>query len=417
MTWGLGGRSLERLAAIRGELVSLNPALSALPLVVGFGDSAGDVARAARAVVSTAGPFMLYGEPLLAACVAAGTHYADITGETAWVEQMKGRYEAAAKASGALIVPMCGLDSMPSDLGALFAVEAARAAHGAGASVTSVVTYTILKGGASGGTIASGRAMGARPELVAAARDPLCLAPAGAAPLLRPLPDSTWPTWVPEARQWATHGIMAALNTRVVRRSAALWAGAGRPYAAAGTPFAHGEYAVVRTWFAALLTKVVGVLLGALLFRPWFFPAVARWLPAPGEGPSDAQIARNWFVYLVKATVAPGGGGGGGGGGAPAHVWARIQGGDPGYGETAKMLAEAGVLLASPAGALAALPGKAVFGGGFLTPATAFGGALTQRLHERGITFEVVAEADVAEAAARGWRAGGARGGEAAKRS
>ena len=77
-------------------------------------------------------------------------------------------------------------------------------------------------------------------------------------PLLRPLPDSTWPTWVPEARQWATHGIMAALNTRVVRRSAALWAGAGRPYAAAGTPFAHGEYAVVRTWFAALLTKVVG---------------------------------------------------------------------------------------------------------------------------------------------------------------
>jgi short subunit dehydrogenase-like uncharacterized protein len=334
--------------------------------------------------------------------VAHGTHYADITGETAWVDLMRAKYDAAARASGALIVPMCGLDSMPSDLGALFAVEAARRAHGSAASIESVITYTILKGGVSGGTIASGRAMNGRPELIAASRDPFCLAPAGPPPphtLLVPLPDSTWPTWVPEVAQWATHGIMAALNTRVVRRSAALWAGVGRPYAGAGARFAHGEYALVRGWFAALLTKLAGVLLGALLFRPWFFPCVARWLPRPGEGPSDAAIERNWFVYLVKATVAPPVGSGGG----RATVWARVGGGDPGYGETAKMLAEAGVLLAGRADEVAALPGKAVFAGGFLTPATAFGGALTQRLHERGITFEVVAEADVRAAAARGW--------------
>jgi short subunit dehydrogenase-like uncharacterized protein len=189
----------------------------------------------------------------------------------------------------------------------------------------------------------------------------------------------------------------------VVRRSAALWAGAGRPYSAAGAPFAHGEYALVRGWFGALLTKVLGVLLGALLFRPWFFPCVARWLPKPGEGPSDAQISRNWFVYLIRASVAPPAGGGGG----RVAVWARVAGGDPGYGETAKMLAEAGVLLAGSAGAVAALPGKAVFGGGFLTPATAFGGALTERLHAQGITFEEVLEKDVEAAAGRGWRAGG----------
>ena len=391
LTWGLGGRSLDRLAALREELLPLNPALASLPLLVGEGATASAVARAARAVVTTAGPFLTHGEPMLAACVAEGTHYADITGETAWVAAMEAKYGAAAKAKGVLVVPMCGLDSMPSDLGALFAVRAARAALGARASVTSLVTYTILRGGVSGGTIASGRAMAARPELAAASRSPLLLAPPGAP--VTPLPDSCWPTWVPAAGQWATHGIMAALNTRVVRRSAGLWAAAGSPYAAPGARFAHGEYALARGWWGALAAKLAGLVLGALLFRPWFFPLVAGSLPKPGQGPSDAAIAKNWFVYLVCATCAGG-----------ERFWARVAGGDPGYGETAKMLAEAGVLLAGAGPGGAGLPAAGFGGGGFLTPATAFGEVLSTRLHETGLTFHVVPEAAVAAAAKRGWQ-------------
>ena len=402
LRWGLAGRSSAKLSEIKAQCVALNPQLAELPVVLGEGE--GEALRAlvqsTTAVISTAGPFKLYGEPLLAACAESGTHYADITGETAWCEAMEAKYGARARATGAIIVPMCGLDSLPSDLGALFAVQQARQLHG-GAGVASVTTYVLMRGSASGGTIATGRVTAADPVLSVRSRDPFLLVPRDAggpqpAQLVLPLPDSTWPTWVPQLSAYATHGVMAALNVKVVRRSAALFACRGSalaaasgepaaalpqrlrtpcaltasPYAyASAVPFGYAEYGVAHTWWSALLTKLGGLFIGALLFRPWFFACVARYLPKPGEGPSDASIARGWFDYYSVARVE---------GGEGRAVCIKVSGGDPGYGDTAKMLSEVGVMLGLASGRLPA----AAFGAGFLTPATALGLPLVKRLHE-----------------------------------
>lgn len=300
----------------------------------------------------------MYGEPLLAACIQNGSHYADITGETAWCERMEEKYGAEAKRTGSIVIPMCGLDSIPSDLGCFFAVqEARRRCEGAG--VSSVRCYVTMKGTVSGGTIASGRAIAGDPGLAARSRDPFLLVPKHSPPtqphppstLVTPTPDSTWPTFVGELQAYASHGVMAALNTRVVRRSAALFALLGRegkivsggaapglaplplsttasslalsPYAYSlqGTPFDYGEYSLMRSWWAAFTTKLGGLIIGALLFRPWFFPLVAGSLPKPGEGPSDETIAKGWFSYYILAkTQEP----------VPRTVAVKVSGGDPG---------------------------------------------------------------------------------------
>jgi short subunit dehydrogenase-like uncharacterized protein len=352
LRWGLAGRTLDKLEAIKSECVSLNPSLAALvPLILGDGATIGAVAASAVAVISTAGPFSLYGEPLLAACAEQGTHYADITGETAWVEAMEAKYGARARATGAIIVPMCGLDSLPSDLGALFAVERARQ-RCSGAGVSSVTTYIQMRGGVSGGTIATGRAIAAHPVLSVRSRDPFLLVPAseGHAPsqLVAPLPDSTWPAWVPTLQAYATHVVMAALNVKVVRRSAGLFACRGAALAAAtgeaaaalprrlaapseltaspyaysrAAPFGYSEYSVVRSYLSALLAKVAGVVIGALLFQPWVFACVSGWLPKQGQGPSDASIAKGWFHYYVLARTEEA---------VPRTVAIKVSGGDPG---------------------------------------------------------------------------------------
>ena len=365
LKWALGGRNEAKLAEVRAELCTLNPSLKELPLVVGEGSTIDVIAKSARAVISTAGPFSLYGEPLLAACVERGTHYADITGETAWVERMAARYESRAKETGSLVIPMCGLDSIPSDLGAFFAVETARKVCGWGVPVRSVTTYVAMKGSVSGGTIASGKAIASDPELASRSRDPFLLVPQGrglpsAHQLVSPEPDTLWPTWVPALRAYASPGVLAALNTRVVRRSAGLFAthkglagaaaakggpgvlclptaqetgpkatggGGGTastsPYAysSAATPFAYSEFSVHRSWWSAFTTKLGGVLIGALLFKPYFFPLVAGSLPKPGEGPSDEAISKGWFHYFILAETEE----------TPTRTVAvKVSGGDPG---------------------------------------------------------------------------------------
>jgi short subunit dehydrogenase-like uncharacterized protein len=127
-TWALSGRNLSKLEALRAELSALRPELASLELIVAGANAedAARVARSARVVISAAGPFAGCGEPLVAACAAAGTHYADATGETAWVAEMMAAHGATAKASGAIMIPLSGFDSVPSDAGALFAAAAAR---------------------------------------------------------------------------------------------------------------------------------------------------------------------------------------------------------------------------------------------------------------------------------------------------
>jgi len=290
---------------------------------------------------------------------------------------MEARYGADAARTSSIIVPMCGFDSVPSDLGALLAVRHARRALGA--RCAAVDTYVEMHGGVSGGTIATGRATAADAALAAATREPLLLVPAAAAARVAPLRDGARGAhWVAPLGRYGTHNVMAVLNTRVVRRSAALFAqrGAEAEYSSPAAPFAYSEYSCARTWLGAMGGEAGGALLGALLFRPWFFPLVRGLLPAPGGGPPDAALPRHWFRYWCLAATEEA---------APRRLALRVTGPDP-YVATAQAAAEA---------ALALVAGRPP-GGGFFTPATApsLGEGLAERLRRVGWGFDVVEGGD-----------------------
>jgi short subunit dehydrogenase-like uncharacterized protein len=153
--WALGGRDRRRLEALREELAATYAAAKSAGIVVGAGDTARDVAAATKVVVTTAGPYALHGEPMLAACVAAGTDYVDLCGETFWVSRMIDKHDDAARASGAIIVPMGGFDSVPADLGTFFVASHVRRAHGL--RVKEVTAFMHGTGGVSGGTVRARR--------------------------------------------------------------------------------------------------------------------------------------------------------------------------------------------------------------------------------------------------------------------
>jgi len=403
-TWALAGRSLAKLEQLRLEL---GPAHAALPLIEAGADAAGAAAVASRArcVLSAAGPFALCGEPLVAACAARGVHYADATGETHWVADMETKYGAAARASRAILVPLAGFDSVPSDVGALHCVATARRR---GARLARLTAVASVHGALSGGTVATAATMSADARARAAAADPLLLVPgstrAAREALVAPLPDGEWPTRVRALGElaWTQPHLMAAINTRVVRRSAALFATHGEALSAAaarsqaladalhapsggtggassyafsapGAAFAYRERALARSWLAALGSTLFSSVVG-LALTPRVAPLVRRFLPKPGEGPSDAQIRRNSFRLFFVGERADGG----------PDVLTCISGGDP-YLATAQSLAETGLLLAEAARTHAEdeLP-AAAFGFGFLTPATALGLRLLERLRDAG---------------------------------
>jgi short subunit dehydrogenase-like uncharacterized protein len=418
-TWALAARSRDKLEALRAELAATcGPSFASLPLIVAAADAAGaaTVASRARCVLAAAGPFVLCGEPLIAACASRGVHYADATGETHWVADMIARHGAAARTSRAIIVPFSGFDSVPSDLGALHCVAAARRA---GTQLASITAVARMRGALSGGTVATAAAMSADPRARAAAADPLLLVPGASravrAALAAPLPDGELPSREPAlgAAAFTQPHLMAAINTRVVRQSAALFAAhsaalaraasaepalaaalpapsaGGYAYAPGGTPFAYRERALARSWLGALLATLFGRIVSFALLPP-FAPLVRRFLPAPGAGPSDVAMARNSFkLYFVGTRAAEAAG---------APVVTCVSGPDA-YLATAVSLAETGVLLAEAsrggAAALDRLP-AAAFGYGFLTPATSLGMLLVERLRGAGMRFDELSAAEAA---------------------
>jgi short subunit dehydrogenase-like uncharacterized protein len=415
LRWGIAGRDEAKLRAIAAELADLRRATGSssassssaqeIGIVVGGGETASNVARSARVVVSTAGPFALFGEPLLAACVREGTDYVDITGETLWVSQMLDKYGAEAAAKGVCIVPMSGFDSVPADLGTFFVVDHVR--RTLNVPVAEVCGYMAGKGNVSGGTIASALNLATHPERRKAASRTLLVpsTPGGPAPstLVAPLSDFRSPFFVNLFRQFAAFFVMAPVNTRVVRRSAALFAlqghklgpapsnslaalpSASTPATASSShaystaPFRYTEYMLVRSRFQAW-TMTLGIgLFGLLSSVPGFIPLIRRFLPKPGQGPSEKTMASSWFHYYLVARTEEAN---------PRTVIGRVRGGDGGYEETSKMIGEAGMALALQR---ASLPGTAL-GGGFLTPATCFGRVLVDRLTAANMLFEIVPE-------------------------
>ncbi|MFE9423921.1 saccharopine dehydrogenase family protein [Kitasatospora sp. NPDC006697] len=357
--WALAGRSPERLAAVRSELAAAHPELAELPLLTAdAGDRAAlaEVARSSRVVVSTVGPYLRYGEPLVAACAEAGTDYLDLTGEPEFVDRMYLRHHERAVRSGARLVHSCGFDSVPHDLGVRFALAQLPVAT-EGAEVR-VRGYVRAGGSPSGGTFDSVLTALSRPR--AALRTAKERRAADPRPAGRRISTATErPHWSTEAQAWAWP--LPTIDPQVVARSAA----ALPEY---GADFRYSHYAAVRRLPVALGgTAAVGLIaLGAQL------PAVRRALGrlrAPGEGPSAEQRAKGWFAVRFVAEAAG------------ATVYTEVSGGDPGYTETSRILAEAALCLAFDPD----LPVTA----GQVTPSAAMGEALTGRLQEAGMRFRV----------------------------
>lgn len=358
--WALAGRSRDRLAALRERLAAQAPGTPPPDLLVADVNDPGSVramAASARAVVSTVGPYSVHGAPLVAACAAEGTDYLDLCGEPEFVDRMYVEHQAAAVETGARIVHACGFDSVPHDLGAWFTVQ--RLPEGVPLHVEGFVR---AKGTPSGGTLHSLLGAFADPgRTLAAARERRLREerPAGR----RVRVDRRGVPRTRLARGWTLP--MPSLDPQVVVRSAA----ASERY---GPDFTYGHYAAFRR-SASAAAAVAGV--GGLLAAAQV-PALRERLlalRAPGEGPTPEQLAAGWF------TVHFAGRGGG------RRVYTRVSGPEPGYAGTSVMLAESALCLLHDD-----LPETR----GQVTPATAMGDALIERLRAAGFGFEVLDTAE-----------------------
>jgi short subunit dehydrogenase-like uncharacterized protein len=369
---GLAGRSKQRLAELRAGLGA--PA-SAWPLLVADSsdpESLATLARAARVVATTVGPYRQHGLRLVEACASTGTDYADLSGEVLFIRESIDRYHDAAAGTGARIVHCCGFDSIPSDLGVLSLHHAARA-DGAGELESTTLVVTAMRGGVSGGTLASG--VGQWDEARASVRsrrvveDPYGLSPNRAAePVLGNECDLDWVSYDRDLGIWAGPFVMAGLNTRVVRRSNALqdWA--------YGRRFRYREIVGCGTGLAAPVKAVsLAAALKALTAALGFGPSRALldpFLPAPGQGPDEKTRHAGFFRIQIHTRTSTG-----------VRYLARIEAqGDPGYAATSVMLGESALCLALDRDRL---PDRA----GVLTPATAMGATLASRLTSAGHTL------------------------------
>ena len=366
---GLGGRSREKLERVRAGLGS---AAADWPLVVADSDdrdALGEMASRSVAVATTVGPYRKYGLKLVDACATAGTHYADLTGEVLFMRDTIQQFDSVARESGARIVHNCGFDSVPFDLGVLLLHEEV----GELEDTTAVVRR--VKGGLSGGTLDSMKGMidevKSNRSLMKVLGDPYSLSPdREAEPDLGDERDKAGVEYSEELGGWMAPFVMARINTRVVRRSNALL---GHAY---GRRFKYRELMAAGDGVAGRARALgiaagLGGLAGGLALPPTRF-VLDRVLPDPGEGPSDKMVREGFYKIEIHARAA-----------ASGERWVcRVEAsGDPGYGATRVMLAEAGLGLALDG---ERLPERA----GVLTPAAGMGGVLVERLRAAGQTFE-----------------------------
>ncbi|HEX7739616.1 MAG TPA: saccharopine dehydrogenase NADP-binding domain-containing protein [Marmoricola sp.] len=352
----LAGRNEVKLEAVRDRLAEINPAMKDTVLLhadASDPESLSRVAESARVVITTVGPYLEHGGPLVAACAAAGTDYVDLTGEPEFVDRMYLEHHETAVRTGARIVHACGFDSIPHDLGALFTVQQLPA------DVPITVRGVARTNAAfSGGTVHSGLGQLSRLRAMrqtASARkrrEPRPQSRRARARIGAPRRDRDLDTWLIP---------LPTIDPEVVRRSAL----ARDDY---GPDFTYSHYAGVRHATTVALAGAGFVAALVAVQIPPLRRAIGRWVPQ-GEGPSEERRARTRFTVDFI------------GNGGDRTVHTRVSGGDPGYSETAKMLAEAAMCLAFDDN-----PSTA----GQVTTAAAMGESLTQRLVEAGISFEVI---------------------------
>jgi short subunit dehydrogenase-like uncharacterized protein len=353
----LAGRSRDKLTALRDRLADDVPAAAQMPLLQADVDdpsSVREIAEGARVVATTVGPYINHGDPLVAACAAAGTDYADLTGEPEFVDRTYIRHHATAAASGARLVHACGFDSIPHDLGAQFTVE-----HLPEGVPLTVEGFVRAGGSPSAGTYHSAITAFSRVRdyaKVSAERRRAEPRPEGRRVHgVRGIPrhESVVDAWVLP---------FPTIDPQIVLRSA-------RALDRYGPDFAYGHYVAI---------KRLPVAVGGVVGTAWLF-ALAQLPPArdfllgrmrSGQGPSEEQRRKGWFSVRFAGRAEDG-----------PRVVTEVSGGDPGYGETAKMLGEAALCLAHDD-----LPPTA----GQVTTAVAMGPALRDRLQRAGIAFSVL---------------------------
>ncbi|WP_067518195.1 saccharopine dehydrogenase family protein [Endozoicomonas ascidiicola] len=377
LTWGIAGRSKYKLEQLKKNLGN-----ASLPIFVADAsdeNALNDMCQQTNVVVSTVGPYALYGETLVKVCSETGTDYCDLTGEPQWIHDMLEKYEATAKESGARIVHCCGFDSIPSDLGVHFLQQQSLQHHGQYCKKVSM-RVKAAKGGASGGTIASmvniTKEMSKDPTLRKKLVNPYLLCPESDAKPVRQL-NVGKPIFDKGFGAWIAPFIMAGINTRVVLRSNAI---AKHPY---GADFTYDEAMLMGKgskgrFRATTLVAGLGLFMVSAALKPtrWFMEKFV--LPKPGEGPSPEAQKSGFYDLRFSGETSDG-----------QVIKTKVVGqGDPGYGSTGRMLGQAAATLAlnfHDDGQ------KSAQSGGFWTPATLFGDRLVKRLGTYSqIKFEVI---------------------------
>jgi short subunit dehydrogenase-like uncharacterized protein len=347
--WAVAGRNREKLEGLKANVPSLVADTTNQQQLEGL-------ASRTRVLLTTAGPFALCGNGLVDACVKFGTHYADITGETAWVRSLIDRHHEKALLDGTRIIPCCGFDSVPADLGVSVLLDQL------GPNTTEVKACFEIKGGRpNGGTVASGIhafSSGSTQRM----RDPFLLSP-GKRRDLHPLEkDPSVAAFDKDLNVWVAPFPTASIDTRVVRRSCGL----------SGIDFAFQEYMTfsgVTAPLQALAMALGSALVSKAMAAPFFREMVTR-SAQPGSGPNPEVMDAGWFRCRIWGKTSDG---------RTAEVTVAGKG-DPANRITVKCLCESALCLSCDA---AELPGR----GGILTPSTGLGKGLVRRLRTRGIEF------------------------------
>lgn len=370
VSWAIAGRNQQKLEQVKKQVGN-----SELPLIIADSedaDSLNEMAAQAQVIISTVGPYLKYGEPLIKACAENGTDYIDLTGEALFIKDMLDKYQQTAKDSGARIVNSCGFDSLPSDLGVLFTQNCAQKAHGEYCDTINM-RVKAAKGGLSGGTVSSmatifeeiAKDKSLRKQLA----NPYILNDDAKRPNVRQ-ENVSLPQWDADNERWVAPFIMASINTRIVHRSNQL-----RDYKY-GRDFKYDE----AIWLPAGLkgrlmsygmTAGIAGFAASMMFKPSRDLLNEHVLPKPGDGPSKSEQENGYFDIRFFGYTNNN-----------HQVLTKVTGDkDPGYGSTCQMLAQSALCLLQDIS-------KEQVAGGFWTPAAAMGETLIERLQNHaGLEF------------------------------
>ena len=360
--WAIAGRNQEKLKKVADELC---PNIEILIADSQDQDALDQLTQRTKVVLSTAGPFHRYGSKLVASCVKNNTHYVDITGENFWVKGLIDKHHDEASRKGVRIIPSCGYDSIPSDLGSLYCVQSVNK------PIKRIEAFHTMKGEASGGTLETMFSL-ADLDLGKSLFDPFLLNPEGTVSeeQRKQSKDKTGVLEQDAINGWSGPFIMAPANTRVVRRSAALHEQKGEKY---GQDFTYQEFTFHKKKTGAYMAMAFLAIFGLVLMTP-LRKIVRPLMKKPGEGPSKEARENGWFSATYKALADDG----------DVSVFKMHGKGDPGYKITSLRVTESALCLVENE---QDLPGGADYGG-ILTSASGLGGALISRLKNAGIVFE-----------------------------